>query len=229
MSWVIGDIHGCHEELEDLLAQIPSKDRLIFVGDYIDRGPASAAVVQRLLREKKRSVFLMGNHEGMLLQYFGPAKNVAWLWPGNGGLQTLESYGLKARNLRYEQIPAAHRKFYEKLRLYHEEDDFIVVHAGVRVWQGNSLAPVSIRKQQREDLLWIRLEWINEEHRWKGKKVYYGHTPTRYVRGPNDEKSPMYGKNSVGLDTGCVYGGYLTAVNTDTGDLIQVRAKHVYI
>ena len=227
MDWIIGDIHGCLSELEILLDRIGSEAHLIFVGDYIDRGPDSFQVVERLLREKHRSTFLMGNHEAMMLNFFKSPNSpghTAWTYWANGGQETLRSYGLKEDETNFELLPDKHREFYKNLELYYEGDDFIVVHAGVRPSESQDM-----KKQYMEDLLWIRMEWIRSEHLWAGKKVYYGHTPSLYIYGPDRQQRPIYGKNSVGIDTGCVYGGYLTAINQATGDLIQVRAKKAYL
>ena len=119
MDWVIGDIHGCLLELELLLEQIPRKDKLVFLGDYIDRGPESAGVVDRLLKEKERSIFIKGNHETMFLSYFKSPANEripdsAFIM--NGGEITLHSYGLKRGDQDFKKIPTIHRKFYQNLK-----------------------------------------------------------------------------------------------------------------
>ena len=223
MEWIIGDIHGCIYELEALLDRIPGEDRLCFVGDYIDRGPDSARVVNRLLREKDRSVFLTGNHEAMLMAYFhnpGSPEGESWTFMANGGQKTLRSYGLKdERDFLF--LPKSHQEFYKSLKTYYEDDEFIVVHAGVRV-----LDNPDIKIQNKSDLLWIREEWINNENRWTGKKIYYGHTPTRYIQGFENEHIPLIGKKSVGIDTGCVYGGYLTAICPQNDEIVQVKSQH---
>src|SRR5690349_8000372 len=97
MSWIIGDIHGCLRELNELLKAVPADDPLVFVGDYIDRGPDSAGVVERVLAEHRRSTFLCGNHESMMLAHFHSpqsAEGQSWLYGPNGGMQTLRSYKL---------------------------------------------------------------------------------------------------------------------------------------
>ncbi len=224
--WVIGDIHGCLDELNDLLEQIPDEDPLIFIGDYIDRGPASAGVVDRVLEENDRSVYLLGNHEAMMLAFYqdpDSREGMAWTFWGNGGPATLRSYGLTEDD-RYGKLPRAHRKFYEGLELYYEGEDFVAVHAGVRITKDTEIS-----HQDREDLLWIREEWIRNEERWKGKRVFYGHTPSRYVLGAAKQNEPIVGKNSVGLDTGCVFGGSLTAMNVDTEEIIRIPARRSYV
>lgn len=246
--WVIGDIHGCLVELNELLEQIPARDPLLFIGDYIDRGPDSAGVVDRVLQEAERSVFLKGNHEDMMMSYYRDPESregLAWTFWGNGGPATLRSYGLSEQD-RFDAYPAAHRKFYEELELYYEDDDCIAVHAGLRIDPKSKSSSKSKRRgsgasangatpdgelsgQSPEDLLWIREEWIHNEHRWKGKRVFYGHTPSRYVLGPGAEDDPIVGKRSVGLDTGCIFGGSLSAMNTKTDELIQIKAHKAYV
>lgn len=226
MKWIIGDIHGCHAELVKLLERIPSGDPLIFLGDYIDRGPDSYRVVERLLREKDRSVYLMGNHEYMMFCYFQDphsSEGLAWTYWANGGQSTLKSYGQEP-DKPAERIPPLHREFFNSLKLFHEEDDFIAVHAGVRI-NGST----SMEDQEQQDLLWIRGDWLNQEHLWDGKKIYYGHTPSRYIFGTREQHRPIQGEKSMGIDTGCVYGGFLTAVNSVSGELIQVRASQEYL
>lgn len=225
MSWIVGDIHGCAFELNELLRQIPADETLVFLGDYVDRGPDSSAVIARLIRESERSVFLMGNHEDMLLDHMRPDREAAmgtWLHPLNGGRATLESYGLDERAVLAD-LPPGHAEFLRSLRLSYEEETFIAVHAGIRVGASTNLA-----EQDREDLLWIRQEWLNARDTYSGKTIYYGHTPSRHVVGLGNEASPIPGLHSLGIDTGCVYGGFLTAANTVTGDLLQVRAQRAY-
>ena len=225
MSWIIGDIHGCSFELAELLRRLPKHDPLVFLGDYVDRGPDSSGVIARLLRETERSVFLMGNHEDMLLEHMRSDRTGIWnpwLHPANGGAATLRSYGLD-QSAFLADLPAEHRRFLDSLQLYHEGDSFIAVHAGIRV-----AGFVKLADQEREDLLWIRGEWLSVREAWTGKTVFYGHTPSRYVHGLKDEAKPIEGGRSRGIDTGCVYGGFLTAANSETGELIQVAARKAY-
>ncbi|MCB1321142.1 MAG: serine/threonine protein phosphatase [Leptospiraceae bacterium] len=225
--WVIGDVHGCIYELNQLLELIPADDQLIFVGDYVDRGPDSYQVIDRLIRERNRSIFLMGNHESMMLAYYlrpNSREAMSWTYPGNGGLTTLRSYGMSEANT-FEAFPENHREFLmNELHLYYEHAEFIVVHAGVRVDLGTRMDD-----QHPEDLLWIREDWIRREHEWKGKTIFYGHTPARYVLGFEQQHDIIRGEKSFGLDTGCVYGGSLTAMHARTGELIQIPAQRSYI
>jgi serine/threonine protein phosphatase 1 len=197
--YAIGDIHGCLERLKALLSKIdddPARDQLVFLGDYIDRGPSSFEVVDYLIQlEKERSgvVFLKGNHEEMFGQYLSGADRTLFLM--NGGQATVESY-MKHRSGRDgELVPPAHRRFLDSLRLYYQTDSYIFVHAGLR-------EDVPIALQRPEDLLWIRDAFIASGYDF-GKRVIFGHTPFN---------QPLVQPNKIGVDTGAVYGNRLTCV-----------------
>ena len=218
--WIIGDIHGCLTELKILLSKIPGDEKLLFVGDYVDRGPDSFGVIERLIIEKHRSQYLIGNHEEMMIEYLHDSVKSPhnfWLHFNNGGTETLKSYSLNEKSI-FSDLPSSHQDFFSNLKLYYENDSFIAVHAGLRP-NGDT----SLEKQKREDFLWIRREWIQNESRWTGKHVYYGHTPMFMITGGKSQKEFITGKNSTGIDTGCVFGGYLSAINTDTKKIIQIQ------
>lgn len=222
MPWIIGDIHGCVDELNELLEHLPKEDHLIFVGDYVDRGPDSHSVVERLIQEKHRATYLMGNHEDMMLNFLKDPENIegmSWLYDANGGRETMRSYGFNVFS-RFHDLPETHQDFFNNLLIYYEGEDFLVVHAGLRISAGRDL-----KKQRLHDLLWIRNEWINKEALWEGKLVYYGHTPSRYILGFEHSRSPILGARSIGLDTGCVYGGYLTAMHHPSKEMVQIESK----
>lgn len=196
--FAVGDIHGCYEKLLDLLAQVPldwSRDRLVFMGDYIDRGPHSYEVVEHLIglqEQHPEIVFLKGNHEQMLADYLEGRDRMLYLY--NGGQQTLESY-LRRSGPGEHPIPPRHRRFFSGLRLYYETPDYIFVHAGLR--RG---APLP--EQVPEDLLWIREPFIESSESF-GKRVVFGHTPF---------DRPLVQANKIGIDTGAVFGNRLTCV-----------------
>lgn len=206
---VIGDIHGCNDALGrllELVAPLPG-DRLIFLGDYVDRGPDSRGVIERLiaLEESGRyeTIFLKGNHEAMLLDYLETG-NLLWLI--NGGDATLRSYGCD----RTLSLPVAHCDFLGRLRLWYETDTHIFVHAGLR-------PGLPLQEQREEDILWIRGDFLDTPGGW-GKTVVYGHTPT---------PEPRFGHGHIGIDTGAVYrhpgrSGYLTCLETGSGELWSV-------
>ncbi len=198
--YVIGDLHGCLHPLERLLAKVAPQrgDEVVFIGDYIDRGPQSREVVDLLLQLPHRSVFLLGNHEKMLLEYLAGEDPAFYL--ANGGVATLESYGGDPAN-----IPPAHLSFFRRLRPLYETPNYLFVHAGIR-----PLVP--LEKQDVKDLVWIRHEFFQFVGRYP-KTVVFGHTPMRQV---------LLAEDRIGIDTGCVYGGKLTCLKLPDLEIIQV-------
>src|SRR5512145_3181090 len=133
MHYFIGDIHGYLDQLiaciEKIRGEMKESDRIVFLGDYIDRGPMSYEVVDYLISFSKKhdSVFLKGNHEAMFLDYVA-GNDKSGIYLNNGGTATIKSY---RKNLNEFKIPEKHMDFYRNLRLYYEGDDFIAVHAGL--------------------------------------------------------------------------------------------------
>ena len=199
----VGDIHGCRQPLRDLLARVAptAADQLVFLGDYVDRGPDSAGVIDDLLALRARlpeTVFLRGNHDQMLLDVLAGGDPSLFLF--NGGGQTIASYRARSG----WPPPREHLDFLAGLPFSHETDRFIFVHAGLR--PGLPLAC-----QDPADLMWIRREFLDSPADW-GKTVVHGHTPTETVR---------FGAQRVALDTGCVYGGRLSCCDLLSGTCWQ--------
>lgn len=197
--FVVGDIHGCFDKLCALMDKIPlnfTRDQLIFIGDYIDRGPSSLEVVDYLIDLKKRwpaTIFLKGNHEDMLEKYLDGSDRFTYLL--NGGQRTLDAYLNLPNNPGEYPVPPAHLEFFKSLHRYYQTDDYIFVHAGLR-------KKVPLESQKTIDLFWIRDEFIYSEFDF-GKRVIFGHTPF---------KEPLVHTNKIGIDTGAVYGNRLTCV-----------------
>ncbi len=197
--FAVGDIHGCFDKLRVLMDKIDidfDRDILVFLGDYIDRGPDSFEVVKYLINLKKRMreiVFLKGNHEEMLEGYLSGSDRLFFL--ANGGRQTLESYMNQSRNGLTSPIPHEHLDFFETLPLYYQTDNYIFVHAGLR-------NKVPLEMQESHDLLWIRDSFIRSKYDF-GKRVIFGHTPF---------PEPLIQPNKIGIDTGACYGNKLTCV-----------------
>ncbi|HEU4639131.1 MAG TPA: metallophosphoesterase family protein, partial [Candidatus Binatia bacterium] len=198
--YVIGDIHGCADETQRLIDALPLArgDHLVFLGDYIDRGPDSRGVVSYLLSLQQHHgeielVFLKGNHEDMLLSYLGLSGRHGDMFLINGGKATLASYGLAADNLSARHalsvIPSSHLEFYQRLKNYHSMDSFLCVHAGIHPQK-------ALAEQSDEELLWIRNAFIYRPHGLPFT-VLFGHTPQAAVFYDLPYK--------VGLDTGLVY------------------------
>ncbi|HWP65253.1 MAG TPA: metallophosphoesterase family protein [Candidatus Limnocylindria bacterium] len=213
---VVGDIHGCRRELDVLLGALATGagDTLVFLGDYVDRGPDVRGVVERLVelaaRPGPRTVFLRGNHEDMMLGYLGRGGRYGEAFLVNGGDVTVRSYGVRGRPSpeRLESaLPAEHLAFLLSTTLMHVEGDYVMVHAGVRPDR-------PLDAQRPHDLLWIRDEFIAHPHDL-GKTVVFGHTPRREVLADLPYK--------VGIDTGCVYGGMLTALELPSLTIHAVR------
>jgi serine/threonine protein phosphatase 1 len=197
--FAIGDIHGCFQKLKSLMDQIPfqkDRDTIVFLGDYIDRGPDSFNVVSYLINLKnkcKNAVFLKGNHEDMLDGFIaGTNRN---LFLANGGEQTLRSYFKRQNLLSSSPIPSDHLDFFRSLLPYYETEQFIFVHAGLK--EG-----IDLQHQDTQDLFWIRNQFLYSDYDF-GKKIVFGHTPFT---------EPYIRHNKIGIDTGAVYGNKLTCV-----------------
>lgn len=188
----VGDIHGCLIHLRRLMERVQpnADDQVVFLGDYLDRGPDSRGVIDYLLefgRRFPRTVFLKGNHEEMFLDFVAGRNQM--LYFVNGGETTLENYR-EGEKLRF---PRSHLDFIEGLLPIYETENFIFVHAGLR-------PGISPAQQQEKDLLWIREEFLFSEYDW-GKTVVFGHTPRPDV---------LFAPHRIGVDTGAVYGRALT-------------------
>ncbi|MAJ60550.1 MAG: hypothetical protein CBC48_11325 [bacterium TMED88] len=226
MLYAIGDIHGELERLEVLLDSLPLThgDRFVFLGDYIDRGSESRAVIDRLiaLEQEYPCVFLLGNHESMLLDflgYEGPAYCGGSALLSNGGDKTLAEYGffdlpISARSSF--SLPHRHEEFFRRLKLYHAEADYLFVHAGLDPRQlDRSSAESALHHCRVEHLLWNRTS-PSRPHSL-GITIIYGHTPSE------DMEVRWNVPFSIGIDTGAVYGGPLTALRLPDFEVFQAH------
>ena len=209
--FAVGDIHGCYEKLVELMKILPwskqNGDLLLFIGDYVDRGTRSRDVVEFLVKLQKNGgdfIFLKGNHEKMLLDYYVDHKD-QMLYIANGGAETIASYVEGAIGRKAFELPKDHLQFLQSLKLYYETDEYIFVHAGLR-------DAVPLPDQSQEDLLWIREEFIYSLYDWN-KRVVFGHTAL---------ETPFVSPGKIGIDTGAVYGNKLTAVELPAMRFYQV-------
>ncbi len=203
--FAVGDIHGQADALArlfDALPYRPGRDRLIFLGDYINRGPNSRGVLDALaaLRQNDPSaVFLMGNHEETLLRYAASGD------PQD--LQLLRSLGIEATLASYGDPPAAglrhlaclppeHREFLANLSLYHRVPPYLFVHAGLPAGTDPETCPPDCLLAARHAFL--------AEPAPEGTTVVFGHTPAR---------TPLLAPGKIGVDTGAAWGGPLSAVS----------------
>ena len=211
-TFIVGDVHGCLEMLKRLIDTIkwnPSKDRLIFIGDYIDRGENAKGVIDFILQLQGNSPLvecLIGNHEKMFLDYLSNNDPQSFIL--NGGLSTLRSYKESGRRTLDPLIPSSHLAFLSSLSSMIELEQYYITHAGFRPHRG-------IEDQELFDLIWIRDEFIYSDYDF-GKVVIFGHTPFH---------SPMIMKNKIGIDTGAVYGNCLTCLELPDRRFHSVRAR----
>jgi serine/threonine protein phosphatase 1 len=216
-AYVIGDVHGRLDLLEQLLAKIHSeiqgraaaKTLLVFVGDLIDRGPSSAQVLERLRtyrQEGVRPVFILGNHEEVLLRILRGESQLLTKWRWFGGTECLQSYGVETEQLAQLNaeealavvrgaIPKNHVQFLESFVDSCRFGDYLFVHAGIR-------PGIELEQQSQADLRWIREPFLldKSDH---GFVVVHGHTIAAEV-----QDHP----NRIGIDTGAYRTGVLTAL-----------------
>lgn len=200
----IGDVHGCHRALVTLLGMlaVTAADTVVFLGDVVDRGPATRQVVDEILSLSKRAkvVCLMGNHEEMMRDAIS-GRGLFNAWLDVGGKAALDSYGGAIEN-----IPATHLRFLVSTRPYYETDTDIFVHA--------SLEPeVSLANQTAIFLRWKHLAGSELPH-ISGKRVICGHTP-------QSDGVPLVFHGWVCLDTLAHGGGWLTALDLTTNEVFQ--------
>lgn len=218
LTYAVGDIHGCLDLLLPLLQGIEDHaagrpHRLVFLGDYIDRGPDSAGVIRTLRQLQQRSpgdvVCLRGNHEDLMLTAVADRDRVGiWLW--NGGNDALRSYGVQD----VTDLPPDVVEWVRSLPTFYEDERRYYVHAGL-----NPARPLA--DQDDQDRVWIRRPFLDTNHNF-GKHIVHGHTPS--WDGEPDERAFR-----TNLDTAAVYGGALTAgVFTDEQDqavaYLRIRA-----
>ncbi len=225
--YAIGDIHGRLDLLEaveglvlDDAAEAPERRKVVvYLGDYVDRGPESRGVIEHLLAaplDGFEAVHLIGNHESMMLDFLeDPSVGPGWMW--NGGDATLASYGVAApsawtgrdrlaaaRDELERALPPGHRDFLAGLALSHREGGYLFVHAGIR-------PGVALDQQDPTDLMWIREEFLGStaDH---GVKVVHGHTIA---------ERPVMLDNRIGIDTGAYLTGRLTCLML-AGDRVTI-------
>lgn len=224
--YAIGDIHGRADLLRLQLAQIEADSSLfqcarsviVFLGDYIDRGPDSRGTIDLLLAcaRLRDVVFLKGNHDTFIRRFLDVPEFLSE-WRSLGGLETLVSYGLKPslrqsrgdhERLSRELLAALspqHLSFFDSLQLSFTCGDFIFVHAGIR-------PEIALRKQTEDDLLWIREDFLHHESPFE-KFVVHGHTPVN---------APDLRSNRVNVDTGAFATGRLSCVMIEGPDIVPL-------
>lgn len=204
---VIGDIHGCLDALNTIIEAVAptATDTIVTVGDYVDRGPNSKGVIDRLLelRETCNLVALRGNHEDMMLEVLrGDSPPFHWL--NHGGVQTMDSYGFVGD---LNCVPRAHREFLDSLPNYFENETHFVVHA-------NYDPDLPLDEQPDELLRWVKLTQEVPGPHMSGKRAVVGHTHDR-------EGRIFEVPHLVCIDTYCYGGKWLTAMELESGKIWQ--------
>lgn len=221
--YAIGDIHGRLDLLDRLYRLIrqdsdnepPGRRVVVHLGDYVDRGPDSRGVIERVITPPLpgfQSVALMGNHDFMMLGFLDRPAEVGPGWIMNGAGATLASYGVdlprrldademaRAAGALAQALPSSHRAFLDRLVPHYRAGPFLFVHAGIRPGR-------PIDAQDFADLIWIREEFLDSpaDH---GAVVVHGHSITR---------EPDFRPNRIGIDTGAYRSGRLTALRVGDG------------
>ena len=218
LLYAIGDIHGRLDLLDEMFRRIADeagvfdarRRLLVFLGDYVDRGPDSAGVIDRLLfglPDGYEGVCLKGNHEAIMLDFFNRPDRLK-VWVHNGAGPTFESYGLDVHGFDWHwgdeagcrdgllaAMPDAHRAFLKGLSASYAVGDYFFAHAGAR-------PGVPLERQAPHDLIWIRDLFLYSDEDF-GKIVVHGHTPV---------PEPEVRANRIGIDTGAWMTGRLTAL-----------------
>jgi serine/threonine protein phosphatase 1 len=210
--YAVGDIHGRHDLLVELEAAIdrdiaatgPRAPVVCYLGDYIDKGPASAQVIERLCRARDDGVarvYIKGNHEDRMLAFLREPDRVGPIWFKYGAREAFESYGVSPphhcsdwgslRDALHEAVPPPHMQFLQKLRLAFVWSGYVFVHAGL-----NPARPID--DQLPQDLVSIREEFVNSTRDWGTFRVVHGHVIT---------SQPQFRSNRIGIDTGAYQSG----------------------
>ena len=219
--YAVGDIHGQADLLrrlrdtisEDASMASRARNVVVYLGDYVDRGPASREVIELLLNEPLsgfEEIHLKGNHEDFMLEFLDEP-GIGEQWYLNGGDTTLASYGVERggsmggragfsaiRDQLRRKLPVEHLAFLRSLEMYHVEGDYLFVHAGIRPGR-------PLKQQEPQDLLWIRNEFLfsSVDH---GCCVVHGHSIS---------PDPEIRSNRIGIDTGAYVTGRLTGLVLD--------------
>ncbi len=217
-SLVISDIHGCYEEFCLLLDKVnycAAEDRLILLGDYIDRGPNSKQVIEKVIElvNNDEAIALKGNHDLMLVNWLKqPEESMEWYFR-NGGFETVKSLvetagmpiNFDSACTWSKQIKNGYQKqleFLEQLPLYYEDEKHIFVHAGIQPFLDDW------KETTAHDLIWIRDTFLENKHKQE-KSVVHGHTPNQLLHGVDDI---YFGDMKIGIDGGCAFGFQLNCL-----------------
>ena len=242
MTYVFADIHGESEILKKAISIIPKDSKKIFLGDYIDRGPNSKEVID-VLMSLENSIFLLGNHEDILLEILNNkvSNETLLMWLTFGGYETLDSYNIPimfSKNdldkwyYNYELLPIdafekqvqlinfnfpdTHKEFLESMKLWHQEDNYLFVHGGINPF-------IDFYSNKKSDFLWIRQPFLTYPFPYKKDNkdiiVVHGHTPIEKIEIHN---------NRIPLDFGAVFGNDYYVYNLEEKEYIKITRPNEY-
>ena len=220
--FAIGDIHGCLKQLISLQKKIlntkefqKGNDLLIYIGDYIDRGPNTKDVINLILKlqkEKVNSIFLMGNHEQVMIDFLFNKINNLKYWLNLGADQTFKSYKIEVaefikdgfgddtidrlRSVLLNELSDEHIHFLKNLRLFYSVGNYLFVHAGINPEK-------TLKDQDKMDLLWSRSDKFFDKNFKFEKIIVHGHTP---------EEKVINFPYRINVDIGCFFSGKLSCV-----------------
>ncbi|WP_078381833.1 metallophosphoesterase family protein [Sutcliffiella halmapala] len=227
----ISDIHGDIEKFEKLLKLVEynkEQDQLLLLGDYVDRGRNSRAVLDKVIKLKAEgAIALMGNHDQMMIDAFQDDPINLKRWYYNGGIKTLQNYGYEIEKddanywyttdeypdpIQMNEEIRAHIEFLKELPYYYETDTHIFVHAGVH-------PETPIHSTEPYTLVWIREEFHKG---YTGEKtIVFGHTPVKYL---HESPDVYFGDNNIiGIDGGCAYGKRLNCLEVESRRVLFVE------
>ncbi|MCI5059631.1 MAG: serine/threonine protein phosphatase [Alphaproteobacteria bacterium] len=233
--YAIGDVHGyadilarMHDLIEADYQERPvNRAQIVYLGDYVDRGPDSKGVLDQLVERELHApdfehIFLLGNHENGMMEFMAEPEGIRQDWLEWGGIEALQSYGVEPdmgkpftgqlRTLAAqlgEAMPLTHHEFLKNLKLFYEVGDYFFVHAGIR-------PGVSLHKQTKQDLTFIREPFLSHDKPHE-KRVIHGHTAMKEVEVKH---------NRINLDSGLYRGGPLSCAVIEGAQevrLLQVK------
>lgn len=228
---VMSDLHGCYDQFKEMLNKTkynPNHDKLILLGDYVDRGRHSKQVLDKVIKlvNTYNVIALRGNHDQMFLDYLTTNDGMSeFNFFRNGGLQTVESYcGLNFFDSGIDTLRAKkfildhyqqHIDFLKELPYFHETDEYIFVHAGLNPFYENW------RLTPNEDMLWIRDVFYHNATQ-TDKTIVFGHTPCIYLHGKADI---WLGEDKIGIDGAVAYGYQLNCLEITSEGLKEHYVK----
>lgn len=219
---IISDIHGELKLFNKLLKKVKynaDKDQMILLGDYIDRGPHSKGVLDRVMAlEKQGAVVLKGNHDDMMVAAVDNKPDAWKRWERAGALSTLQSYNSSIKTMELPETDEfkEHVAFIREMDYFYEQDNYIFVHAGIR-------PDILFEENERHTFLWIRKLFYEKYSDYK--TVVFDHTPVSIIRKKKNHNIYFGENNIIGIDGAATYGGQLNCLELPSRKTYHVRKK----